>query len=57
MGGRPMTGMARPPTAGLRPVTQQGLRAPPSRMGTGSMYILDSILNFNQTFSRLPSSI
>ncbi|NP_495359.2 Intraflagellar transport protein 74 homolog [Caenorhabditis elegans] len=36
MGGRPMTGMARPPTAGLRPVTQQGLRAPPSRMGTGN---------------------
>ncbi|ULU04926.1 hypothetical protein L3Y34_017582 [Caenorhabditis briggsae] len=36
MGGRPMTGMARPPTTGLRPVTQQGLRAPPSRMGTGN---------------------
>ncbi|CAI2346316.1 unnamed protein product [Caenorhabditis sp. 36 PRJEB53466] len=36
MGGRPTTGMARPPTTGLRPVTQQGLRAPPSRMGTGN---------------------
>ncbi|CAL2032482.1 unnamed protein product [Caenorhabditis brenneri] len=36
MGGRPMTGMARPPTTGLRPVTQQGLRAPPSRLGTGN---------------------
>lgn len=36
MGGRPTTGMARPPTTGLRPATQQGLRAPPSRMGTAS---------------------
>uniref|UniRef100_A0A8R1DZL6 Intraflagellar transport protein 74 homolog n=1 Tax=Caenorhabditis japonica TaxID=281687 RepID=A0A8R1DZL6_CAEJA len=36
MGGRPTTGMARPPTTGLRPVTQQGLRAPPSRMSTGN---------------------